>query len=262
MKRMKVFASILLVLIVLGALPVNAQSEQESFPDSLTDVHDVDDLLSDDQEFLVNAALELASEQTGIPICAYVFFSDYSYGGREKYFGQEFLADRGLSDDDPLVLLVVSATHSEIFYDIYTYGDAYRKINEKEIDYILDDSRVYHNIKQGNIADGLCAYAELSAEAYMGRLGVSWVLILIGSLIIGAIVGAISAKSVLASYKRKKHSTAYPLDRFATLDLTNSDDREIGRFVTTTIISSGGRGGRGGGGGSRMGGGGGHRGGR
>ena len=71
-------------------------------------------------------------------------------------------------------------------------------------------------------------------------------------LIVGAVVATLSVKSIAASYKRKNPSTSYPLDRYATLDLTRSHDRVLGKFVTTTIISSGGRGGRGGGGGGTV----------
>ena len=136
----------------------------------------------------------------------------------------------------------------------------YYQINQKEIDYILDDSTVYYNIKGGDVAVGICEFAALSTEAYLGRLGVSWVLILIGALIIGCIAGGIGVSSISASYKRKNPSQSYPLDRFATLELTHTQDRVVGKFVTHTIISSGGRGGHGGRPGG--GGGGGYRGGR
>ena len=159
------------------------------------------------------------------------------------------------------MLLVVEYTPFDINYYVYTYGDANTQINQKELEYILDDSTVYYNIKDGDVATGICAFAQLSAEAYVGRLGVSWRLILIVALIAGAIAGGASVSSIAASYKKKNPSQSYPLDRFAKLELTRERDHEIGRFVTTTIISSGGHGGRGGGrpGG---GGGGGYRGGR
>lgn len=259
MRKMRIFAIVLLALVLCGMLPVNAS--EELYPAYLGKVHDVDGLLTEEQEYTVNAALRQAREDAGIPICAYVFYSEIGYNGHEKYVGDDFLAEFGLSENSPMVLLVVSVTVMEVYYDIYTYGDAYYKINEKEIDYILDDSRVYDNLKRGKITEGLCAYAELSAEAYAGRLGVSWRLILIVGLIVGAIVATLSVKSIAAGYKKKNPSQSYPLDRYATLELTRSNDRVLGKFVTTTIIASGGRGGRGGGGG-RMGGGGGHRGGR
>lgn len=274
MMKMRVVSMLLLCVLLCGALTLGAGAaeeigeeletfEAEQDTQSLIEVFDKDGLLADVKEQEINEALKAASSQAGIPICAYVFASQRIDDGYQKYKGEQFLAEYGkkygIDGDDALVLLVVSVTSREIYYDIYTYGDALYKINQKEVDYILDDSRVYDNIKNGRIAEGLCSYAELSAEAYAGRLGVSWQLILVVALIVGAIAGYISVKSIAASYKKKNPSQSYPLDRFAKLDLTRQNDREIGKFVTTTIISSGSRGGRGGGG---MGGGGGHRGGR
>ncbi len=252
-----IFAIVLIAVMIMSILPACAQAEQEQggYPD-YTKVIDKDDQLTDSEEQSVNEALAKASQEAGIPICAYVFTGSYS----EEYWGDDFLAEYGLDSQSPLVLLVVTVTYYEIFYNIYTYGDAYLKINEKEIGYILDDSTVYLNIKEGDIAVGLCEYAALSAEAYAGRLGVSWALILIIALIVGAVAGRLTVKGIAAGYKKKNPSQSYPLDRFAKLELTRENDREIGKFVTTTIISSGGHGGRGGGG--RTGGGGGHRGGR
>lgn len=252
---MKKIISVLMLCLLLCSLFVpGASAEDESASDGLTGVIDASELLNELEEQEINEALAKASEEMGIPICAYVF----EYVGREVW-GEDYLAARGLSEDDDLVLMIVTVRRFEINYDLYTYGDAYFKINEKEVDYILDDSDVYYNIKDGEIAKGLCAYAELSAQAYCGRLGVSWVLILIVALVIGGIVAFIGVKSIAESYKRKNPSTSYPLDRFAKLELTHESDREIGKFVTTTIVSTGGRGGHGG---SRSGGGGGHRGGR
>ena len=265
MMKKSIFAIALIALMILTVLPVCAQEQEQEPSYAYTKVIDKHDQLSDDEELLINAALEKASEAAGIPICAYVFIPEYTYYGYEKYVGDDFLAEYGLSRNEPLVLLVVTmATTTENYYNIYTYGDAYTRINDKEIDYILDDSTVYYNIKdarEGDLAKGICEYAELSAQAYTGRLGVSWKLILIIALVVGAIAGYISVKSIAASYKKKNPSQSYPLDRFAKLELTRERDREIGKFVTTTIISSGSRPGHGGGGG-RTGGGGGHRGGR
>lgn len=255
MKR--IFACMMLTVLLLGVLTLGAGAEQ--YPEYVVSVTDKDDLLTDADEQRVNEALLAATEAAGVPICAYVFASEIGYDGHVEYFGEDFLAEHGLSENNDLILLVVAVTYFEVYYDLYLYGDAWDKINQKERDYILDDSRVYDNLKNARIADGLCAYASVSAEAYAGRLGVSWRLILIGALIIGAVVAWLSVKGIAASYKKKNPSQSYPLDRFAKLELTHERDREIGKFVTTTIISSGSRGGHGGGG---RGGGGGHAGGR
>lgn len=255
MRMMKIFAGAVLCALLLGVFSLFAGAQ--TYPDHLANVIDKDNQLDDAEEQEINAALAEAREVMGIPVCVYVFATNYS----ESYWGEDFLAEYGLSSSTDLVLLVVEYTPFDINYYMYTYGDAYAKINQKEIDYILDDSTVYYHIKSGDLATGICEFAELTTEAYMGRLGVSWGLILIVALIIGCIAGGIGVSSISASYKRKNPSQSYPLDRFATLELTHQSDRVIGKFVTHTIISSGSRGGHGGGrpGG---GGGGGYRGGR
>ena len=254
MRNVRILVGVMLCTLLLSVLTFGISAQ--TYPDHLANVIDKDDVLIDSQEQEINAALAQAREQAGVPICVYVFVSERG----ERYWGDDFLADYGLSSQTDLVLLVVEVTRYEINYYMYTYGDAYYQINQKELNYILDDSTVYNNIKTGAITEGICAYAQLSAEAYAGRLGVSWRLILIVALIIGAIVGAICIKSIQAGYQRKNPSQSYPLDRFAQLNLTKQNDRVIGKFVTTTIISSGGRGGHGGRPGG--GGGGGYRGGR
>ena len=68
----------------------------------------------------------------------------------------------------------------------------------------------------------------------------------------------IARAGVVAAYKHKKASVDYPLDRYATLELTKEKDSFVRQYTTRTYSprssSSGG--------GSRHGGGGGHRGGR
>lgn len=254
MRKIRIFAGVVLCALLIGVLTLGVSAQ--TYPDYLANVIDKDDLLGDAQEQQINAALAEAREAMGIPVCVYVFATNYS----ESYWGEDFLAEYGLSSSTDLVLLVVERTPYDINYYMYTYGDAYAKINQKEMDYVLDDSTVYYNIKGGDLATGICSFAELTAEAYTGRLGVSWGLILIVALIIGCIAGGIGVSSISASYKRKNPSQSYPLDRFARLELTHQNDRVIGKFVTHTVISSGSRpgsGGRPGGGG-----GGGYRGGR
>lgn len=65
----------------------------------------------------------------------------------------------------------------------------------------------------------------------------------IGTLIlIGCIGGAVAAIStavgVICSYRRKSRSAQYPLDRYASMKLTNRADIFLSRHVTRTKISS------------------------
>ena len=144
---------------------------------------------------------------------------------------------------------------SQMISEVQHHIDA---INQKEVNYILDDYDVYYNLKGGEIYDGAKAFFELSATAFEGRLGAPWILVILVSAVIALIIGLAVCAGVVASYKKKRASVDYPLEHFAKLELTRERDHEIGRFVTTTIISSGSRGGHGGG----RGGGGGHAGGR
>jgi uncharacterized membrane protein len=64
---------------------------------------------------------------------------------------------------------------------------------------------------------------------------------------------------VVASYKKRRATVDYPLDRYAKLSLTKESDAFVREYTTRTRVSSSSSGG---GGGSRHGGGGGHRGGR
>ncbi len=250
MRNMNFLAVFILCVLLVSVMTVGASAQ--TYPDYLVSVTDASELLTDAEEAEINEALLQASDAMGIPICAFVF----EYAGHAVW-GEDFLAAHNLDGDDDLILMVVEVMRYEVNYYIYTYGDAEFKINSKEINYILDDDNVHYNLRNGDIAKGLCAYAELSAQAYNGRLGVSWALILIIALIVGAVAGFISVGSIAASYKKKNPSQSYPLDRFAKLELTKERDREIGKFVTTTIISTGSHGGRGGYGGGRPGGGGG-----
>ena len=184
-----------------------------------------------------------------------ILSDDYSY----RYTGEMFLMDNGLSDRENIVLLVVSKQGDTYYYDMYTYGDAYDEISQKEVDYILDHTSVYNAIKSGRVSEGACSFFAMSAEAYSGRVGVSYVIIVIVAAILALIVGAVACGAVYAAYKQKNKSVDYPLNRFANLELTDQKDQFAGTFVTKRVIQTNSGGG---GGGSFHGGGGGHRGGR
>ena len=176
-------------------------------------------------------------------------------GGRE-FLGDRFLRENGLSDDDTIIVLTVYRENNTYYYDVFTYGNAYSNISDKEIDYILDHPTVYDNIKGGNLAGGAESFFALSAKAYRGRVGVSYVIIGSVSLVIGALIGSVACFGVWKSYKRKKRPVEYPLDRYAKMELREQEDVFTGSFVTSRVIqsNSGGRSGGGGGGGGHRGG--------
>ena len=141
---------------------------------------------------------------------------------------------------------------------MYTYGEANYAINQKEVNYILDTYDVYYNLKGGQVYEGAVAFFEMSAEAFTGRVGAPMGVIVVISAIISILIAFGVRAAVVAVYKKKKASVDYPLDRYASLELTHESDSFVREYTTRTYVprSSGSSGG------GRHGGGGGHRGGR
>lgn len=250
MKKGIILITCLLLLAVL-ALPALAQTDGQR-------VFDGGGLLTAAEEQRIANAIAEAESQTN---CDFYFATYsktmiYDLGGRSA-LGRSFLRQHGLSEGDNIVILTVYSDFNTYYYDMFTYGSAASNINDKEVDYILDRPSVYDHIKGGDIAGGAESFFALSAKANRGRVGVSYVILGIISLIIGGIIGGVVCFCVWKSYKRKKRPIEYPLDRYARMELREQRDEFTGSVVTRRVIqSSSGSGGSGGGGG------GGHRGGR
>ncbi|MBO5783347.1 MAG: hypothetical protein J6R33_00085, partial [Clostridia bacterium] len=170
----------------------------------------------------------------------------------------------GYSQNEDIVLLILTREWETNYYDMYTYGAAYDRISTKEVNRILDSDDVYDNIKYGSLSSGVIAFVEHSSVAYSGRFGAPLAQLILISLALGLLVGLIVCVCVVAAYKMKMQPTNYPLEKYTSLTLTKEMDTFAGQVVTHRVIhhnsSSGGRsGGRSGG---SRGGGGGHRGGR
>ena len=90
-----------------------------------------------------------------------------------------------------------------------------------------------------------------SLMSYVGYFSTIALIMIIALAICGGVV---------YSYKKKKASVDYPLDQYAKLNLTKSNDNFVREYTTRTYCPR--SNGNSGGGGSRHGGGGGHRGGR
>ena len=244
MKRIVVLLLCIVILATL-ALPISAQSVGEKVFDNAS-------LLTAAEEREIADAIASAEGQSD---CIF-YFATYTEaavraaGGR-SYLGERFLKMNGLSDRDDIVILTVYRDGYTYYYDMFYYGEAPSRINDKEVNYILDYPAVYDNIKGGNLSDGAESFFALSAKAYKGRVGISYLLIGTISLIIGALIGGAACLGVWKSYKRKKRPVEYPLDRYAKMELTAQSDQFTGSFVTRRVIqsSSGGRSGGGGGGG-------------
>lgn len=255
MKRF--LSAVLLLLSVLGAgsmLSVSALAAGES-----GGVYDLASLLGTDAEAEMISRIEAFYSATeGCRAYVVTYDSQRGHAGRE-YWGEEFLAEYGIDERTPTVLLIISKDRGEYFYNLYTYGNATGRIPSKEVDYLLDTDAVYDNLKTGKLREGTLAFLATAETAYNGRLGASYAVIAVVCGVISLLVGFFVCLGVWSRYKQKMRSVDYPLDRFAKLELLEDKDVFKGSFVTKRVISSGGSGG---GGGSSHGGGGGHRGGR
>lgn len=243
MKKKITFLLSLLLLIAL-ALPLSAQTADQR-------VFDGASLLSAAEERRIADAIASAEGQSS---CAF-YFATYTEAavrasGDRSYLGERFLKANGLSDRDDIVILTVYRDGYTYYYNMFYYGDAPSRISDKEVNYILDHRTVYDNIKGGNLCDGAAGFFALSAKAYEGRVGVSYVVIGVISLIIGASIGGGACFGVWKSYKRKRRPIEYPLDRYAKMELTAHSDQFTGSFVTRRVIQSSNGGRSGGGGGS------------
>lgn len=262
MKR-RIYFLIAVALFLAVFLPVLCSATTAAYPEKV--IFDRADLLTDDGEARVEQAIHHAWENAD---CAFYLATHkiptgVSSQNRKYYYtGEKFLADHEFSEDTDLILLVITLDKGVYYYDMYYYGDAPQRINDKEVGFILDHETVFDSIKGGRLDDGAASFFALSAQAYRGRVGVSYGKIVAISAVIALVIGGIACWGVWSAYKMKKKSVDYPLDRFAKMSLIDQDDVFKGAFVTKRLIQTNTGGGHGGGGGGGRGGGGGHAGGR
>ena len=251
--------AILLALIcVLGmlCLPATAAEGGVSVQDR---VYDPAGMLTAEQAAALADRMNTLSAESGVELYLATYVADY---WRDDFYGDDYCTRvKNLKGSDAVLLVVTyERLNHTYYYNMYTYGEANYAISQKEVDYILDDGNVYYNLKGGYVAEGAEAFFARSAQAYTGRVGVAWGVIIAGAFLISAVIALLICVGVVASYKKKNPSVDYPLDQYAKLNLTKQDDRFVREYVTRTYSprSSGG----GGSSGRRHGGGGGHRGGR
>ncbi len=228
--------------------------------DTAAKVYDPTDLIPADVEQALSDHLIALEQEHGVAL----YMATYEAKNyRDDFTGTEYCHTIHNLNGTDAVLLIVTYDHSDgiYYYDLYTYGKANQRLTNTEVDYILDHDSVYDNLKGGRLAAGAEAFFDLSAKGYTGRVGVSMAIIIAVCAVISLIIALIVCGSVVSAYRRKHPSVEYPLDRYATLNLTSHEDRFLHKSVTRVHVPrNNGSGGRGGG--SRHGGGGGHRGGR
>lgn len=259
---MKRLFSLLLLLTLLSALPMTAFAESAEGTSGNAFVEDAADFFTAEEEWQLEMALLQAAESTDGDCAFYLATHKMPTRYSPRYEGEDFLKKHGLSNQNSIVILIITLDDGVYYYDMYTYGDAYAKLSDKEVNYILDHKSVYNDMKSGALLNGATSFFTLAAKGYNGRVGTSYLLIGTISLCIALLIGVACCAGVYSSYTKRKKSVDYPLEHFAKLELTENSDVFVGSFVTKRVIQSGNEGGSGGGGHSGHGGGGGHRGGR
>ncbi len=246
MKLKKIVFTVFLLIITLSSfsLTVSAYSDKA--------VYDRAGLFTENEiEQLEKCAYELFKDVD----CDIYIVTDHNAYNRVTYFGDDFRNEYGITGNSVILIITANGNNN---YDIYTYGEAYSKLSDSDIDNILDDSDVYDNIKSENYFEGAMAFIEVTFDEYTLSFGELMAI----ALVISAVVTVIFFCCVYYSYNKKLRSEKYPLNRYANLDLKEQSDLFAERFVTKRRIPRSNSGGRASGGRSGGGGGGGHRGGR
>ena len=243
MKKIITILSIFL-LLALSLMPVSASS-----PGGVS-VFDGADMLSQGEEEALGQGYGESKHGT----------SFYFLTAGRQLSVSEVRSLCSIASGESAVALVVDFSGSTYYYEMFTFGHVDGVLSSYACDSILDDSSLYSAIKGGRIYDGAARFFTLTATRIerdwynpgerFGGVGVS---IAVG-VVVAIIAGGASALGVYLSYRKKRHGESYPLDRYANLSLTYSDDRFVGSSVTRVRIqsrSSSGGGGRSGGGRSR-----------
>ena len=234
---------VLLLCLVLSAVFLSSCAKEGPH------VTDRAGLLTTEELAQVEEALS-AAEVKG-RVHAYLY--DYSAG---QYIGEDYLREFGYGWGTDLTLLVITRDNGVYFYDLYTFGGAARRFSDDDCDALLDNAGVAQ-IKQGKLAEGLKGYAlqvkQLNQE--------SLILLVAIAVLLGGAAGGVTCGCIAHKYHKKLKSPIYPVEKYTTLDLTETEDTYMGTRRYRRVISSSSSSG-GGGGGSSHGGGGGHRGGR
>ena len=216
-RRLSLIFVITAIFLSFLSLSVSADGESSR-------IYDGAGIIADDEARIEKALSDFEAE-CGIPIRLVTTVGKNSYN----------LAELGFVYGENLIVLEINFYNytNTYYYYLDTFGDAYDKISDSEVDRILDSAAVYDNIKGGRFADGVEAFAKLTSRAYRGKLQEPmWSTVLV-SFIIALIIGGVTVGCVVYSYKRKLKAPTYPLDRYARLNLSSSECSDI--FIGSTV---------------------------
>lgn len=186
-------------------------------------IYDTAGIIEDESR--IESVLSGFESKCGIPIRLVTTVGSNSYD----------LSELGFDYGENLIVLEINYYHytNTYYYYLDTFGDAYNKISDSEVDRILDDRGVYENIKGGRFADGVEAFAKLTSKAYLGKLQEPLLNTVLVSFIIALIIGGVTVGCVVYRYKRKLKAPMYPLDRYARLNLSGDECSDI--FIGSTV---------------------------
>ena len=242
--KTKICILVLFFLILVSILSLNAFALSERFIDKTG-------LLSN-LEYSLEDKLNTLSNKHDVHILIYA----YTYDENTAYHlsDEEILLEYNLVRRRDNILLLILEKYSisgEWHCFISTYGTAYDKISDGEINYMLKDGSMLDYALTVNMQEGLNSYLDFIDNA----LSVNAVPVSerIATPILLALLGAgIAFLCVFIPYKRKVRSDCYPLKEFTNMNLTYSDDQFTGKTVTKRHAPrSKGSSGSGGGGGRR-----------
>ena len=170
LKKSIALALILLCLAACLTLPLSAAESER--------VYDPSEMLNAAETAKLEALLDQLSAEHGVEMYLATYLAD---GPHDDFYGDDYCRRVKDIKGTDAVLLVVTYEHlnDTYYYNMYTYGEANYAINDKEVNYILDDSDVYGNLKNGYICEGCEAFFPLSAQAFTGRVGVAWSVIIL-----------------------------------------------------------------------------------
>lgn len=232
MKKMIIISIAISVFLTLFTLLPMAEESR---------VYDPDGLLGSELSE-IEAILESAKDATRVEFFVYI----HSDGYVSEY---SMLSHFGVNDSDDVILLEIELFASVYYYELYTYGAGWDLISDYDADYILDYDDVFYSIKGGELVDGISAFTSVTTDVIVENRESERISAIVWPIVIGLLAGGGAVIFVVVKYKRKLKSPSYPLSKYATLNLTYSDDSFLGSNVTRTRIntSSGGGGGRRGG---------------
>ena len=239
MRKVIILLSVLLVLLA-SALPIAAET-QTALPYNIT-VYDSAGFFSDKEE------QQLAEKQGGDThgVAFYLVTSTRQMSATRVHSVCAI-------GEKAAVVLVIDSTGGTYYYEMFTFNGANDLFSNGDVEDILDADSVYRNIKRGELYAGSANFFDLCqrviAEEIARQNAFPWPALIAG-VIGGVLIGGITVLCVFLSYRKKRHGASYPLDRYATLDLIEHQDRFVGSYVTRVRIQSNSSGGsRSGGGG-------------